>query len=56
MNINEALDEAAALRKQADDLKRQADELEYEWVGAAEGDVLTVKRLVDVIRKIGASK
>ena len=51
MNIYEALEQAAALREQADELRRQADELEVEWVGAASGDVLTVQRLVDVVRK-----
>jgi DNA-binding protein H-NS len=53
VNIYEALEQAAALREQADELRRQADELEIEWVGAASGDVLTVQRLVDVVRKIG---
>lgn len=53
MNIYEALEQAAALREQADELRRQADDLEIEWVGAASGDVLTVQRLVDVVRKIG---
>lgn len=52
MNIYEALTRAADLRKQADELRREADELEYEWIGVAEGDILTVRTLVDVIRKI----
>jgi hypothetical protein len=53
VNIYEALEEAAALREQADELRRRADELETEWVGAASGDVLTVSRLVEIIRKVG---
>ena len=53
MNIYEALEQAAELRDQADELRRQADELESEWVGLVSGDVVTVKRLVDVILKIG---
>ena len=56
MNIYEALEQAAALREQADELHRQADDLEIEWVGAASGDVLTVQRLVDVVRKIGQAE
>ena len=53
MNIYSALARAAALREQADALRAEADELEREWVGASSGDVLTVQRLVDVVRKIG---
>lgn len=53
MNIYEALKRAAELREAADALRAEADSLEQEWVGASEGDVLTVKRLVDVVRKIG---
>jgi hypothetical protein len=53
VNIYEALERAAALREQADELRREADELETEWVGAAQGEVLTVGKLVDIIRKVG---
>ena len=53
MNIYEALARAADLRAQADALRAEADELQREWVGASDGDVLTVERLVDVVRKIG---
>jgi len=53
VNIYEALEQAAALRTVADELRRQADELEIEWVGATSGDVMTVQKLVDVVRKIG---
>lgn len=53
MNIYEALELAAEKRNQADDLRREADELEQEWVGASQGEVLTVKRLVEIVRKIG---
>jgi hypothetical protein len=56
MNIYEALEQAAALRKQADELRQKADELEYEWVGIASDDVVTLRRLVDVVRKIGESR
>jgi len=56
VNIYEALEQAAALREQAVELMAQADELEIEWVGAASGDVLTVQRLVDVVRKIGQAE
>ena len=53
MDIYEALEHAAELREQADKLRQEADDLEYEWVGASSGDVLTVERLVHVIRKVG---
>jgi hypothetical protein len=56
MNIYQALEQAAALRKQADELRRQADELEYEWVGAKHDDIVTLRMLVDIIRKVGESK
>jgi hypothetical protein len=56
MNIYEALEQAAEKRKLADELRRQADELEYEWVGIASDDVVTLRRLVDVVRKIGESR
>jgi len=56
VNIYEALEQAAALREQSEELRRQADELEREWVGAASGDVLTVGKLVDVIRKVGEAR
>jgi len=53
MNIYEALNKAGQLRHQAEELRAEADALELEWVGASSGDVLTVARLVDVVRKIG---
>jgi hypothetical protein len=53
MDIYEALEKAATMRATAEALNREADELETEWVGAASGDVLTVARLVEVIRKVG---
>jgi hypothetical protein len=56
MNIYEALEQAAALRIQADELRQKADELEYEWIGIASDDVVTLRRLIDVIRKVGESR
>lgn len=53
MNIYEALELAASKRAAADVLRREADEIETEWVGATSGDVMTVARLVAVIRKVG---
>ena len=53
MNIFEALDRAAELREQSAALRREADELEQEWVGVASEEILTVRRLVEVIRKVG---
>lgn len=59
MNINAALDEAAWLRKrahelhaQADDLETKAADMEREWAGVAEGDVLSVRDLVRAIQKV----
>jgi hypothetical protein len=56
MNIYEALERAADLRIQADVLRREADKLEREWVGVTSDGVITIKTLVDVIRKIGQSE
>ena len=56
MDIYEALDKAAKLRKQADELRQEAIDLENEWVGVETGEVLTVKKLVEVIRKVGQAR
>ena len=56
MNIYEALDKAAELRNQADELRQEAVDLENEWVGVETGEILTVKKLVEVIRKVGEAR
>jgi hypothetical protein len=56
MDIYEALERAAELRHEADILRRDADELEYEWVGIASEEVLTLKTLVEIIRKVGQAR
>jgi hypothetical protein len=53
MDIFEALEQAADLRQEANDLNRRAAELEHEWVGIATEETLTLKTLVEVIRKVG---
>ena len=57
--INEALDQAGDLRKvarelhtEANEMETRATELEREWVGVAEGDILSVRDLVRAIQRV----
>ena len=54
--IKEALARADELRGQADQLRAEADVLETKWTGVRNGQVLSVRTLIETIERIAGEK
>ena len=54
--IKEALARADEPRGQADQLRAEADVLETKWTGVRNGQVLSVRTLIETIERIAGEK
>ena len=54
--IQEALAQADKLRGQADQLRAEADVLETKWTGVRNGQILSVRTLIETIQRIAGER